>query len=32
VILLPSGWRIVVGEGFDSETLRRLIQMIEPNQ
>jgi hypothetical protein len=32
VILLPSGWRIVVGEGFDSETLRRLIQTIEPNQ
>jgi hypothetical protein len=29
---LPGGWRIVVGEGFDPETLRRLIDTIEPNR
>jgi hypothetical protein len=31
-IILPSGWRIVVGEGFDPETLRRLIHTIEPSR
>jgi len=31
-ILLPGGWRIVVGEGFDPETLRRLIDAIEPSR
>jgi hypothetical protein len=31
-ILLPSGWRIVVGEGFDPQTLRRLIDTIEPGR
>jgi hypothetical protein len=28
-IFLPGGWRIVVGEGFDPETLRRLIDRFE---
>jgi hypothetical protein len=31
-ILLPGGWRIVVGEGFDPQTLRRLIDTIEPSR
>jgi hypothetical protein len=31
-ILLPGGWRIAVGEGFDPLTLRRLIDTIEPRQ
>jgi hypothetical protein len=31
-ILLPGGWRIVVGEGFDPETLRRLIDTIESSR
>ena len=31
-IILPCGWRIVVGEGFDSRTLRRLIDTIEPSR
>jgi hypothetical protein len=31
-IILPGGWRIVVGEGFDPETLRRLIDTIEPSR
>jgi hypothetical protein len=29
-IILPGGRRIVVGKGFDPETLRRLIDAIEP--
>jgi hypothetical protein len=31
-IILPGGRRIVVGEGFDPETLRRLIDTIEPGR
>lgn len=31
-IILPGGWRIVVGEGFDPETLHRLIDTIEPSR
>jgi hypothetical protein len=31
-IILPGGWRIVVGEGFDPQTLRRLIDTIEPSR
>lgn len=31
-ILLPGGRRIVVGTGFDPETLRRLIEAIEPGR
>jgi hypothetical protein len=31
-ILLPGGRRIVVGKGFDPETLRRLIDVIEPDR
>jgi hypothetical protein len=31
-ILLPGGRRIVVGKGFDPETLRRLIDAIEPGR
>jgi hypothetical protein len=31
-IILPGGWRIVFGEGFDPETLRRLIDTIEPSR
>jgi hypothetical protein len=29
---LPGGRRIVVGKGFDPETLRRLIDVIEPDR
>jgi hypothetical protein len=31
-ILLPGGRRIVVGKGFDPDTLRRLIEAIEPGR
>jgi hypothetical protein len=31
-IILPGGRRIVVGKGFDPETLRRLIDAIEPGR
>ena len=31
-ILLPGGRRIAVGKGFDPETLRRLIDAIEPGR
>ncbi len=31
-IILPGGRRIAVGEGFDPETLRRLIDAIEPGR
>jgi hypothetical protein len=31
-ILLPGGRRIVVGKGFDPDTLRRLIDAIEPGR
>jgi hypothetical protein len=31
-IVLPGGRRIVVGKGFDTETLRRLIAAIEPSR
>jgi hypothetical protein len=32
VIILPGGRRVVVGKGFDPETLRRLIDAIEPSR
>ena len=31
-LILPGGRRIVVGEGFDPGTLRRLIEAIEPGR
>jgi hypothetical protein len=31
-VILPGGRRIVVGKGFDPETLRRLIEAIEPGR
>ena len=31
-LILPGGRRIAVGKGFDPDTLRRLIQAIEPGR